>query len=264
MSSQPIPALSVVIMTYNEESNLPRCLESVQGIGDEIFILDSFSTDRTVDIGRLANARVEQHAFGSYVEQKKRLVEKALHDWVLCIDADEYLSEELKQSILQAKASNVFDGYFNNRRNKIGPHWIRYGSWYPDRKIRLFDRRKVRIMGQDPHDVMEPDKGARIGYLKGDLMHIADEDLAARIQKIKQHSTRAAEALFAKGVKSNLYRRFIKPPARFISSYLLRLGFLDGYYGWFVAKSEAQYVWMREAKLKAKAKAGEGRITNNE
>ncbi|HZV44054.1 MAG TPA: hypothetical protein VFF90_06230, partial [Saprospiraceae bacterium] len=93
-------------------------------------------------------------------------------------------------------------------------------------------------------------------------MHIADEDLAARIQKIKQHSTRAAEALFAKGVKSNLYRRFIKPPARFISSYLLRLGFLDGYYGWFVAKSEAQYVWMREAKLKAKEE--EGRITNNE
>src|SRR6188768_1611925 len=90
MSSQPIPALSVVIMTYNEESNLPRCLESVQGIGDEIFILDSFSTDRTVDIGRQANARVEQHAFGSYVEQKKRLVEKALHDWVLCIHPHQY------------------------------------------------------------------------------------------------------------------------------------------------------------------------------
>jgi glycosyltransferase involved in cell wall biosynthesis len=254
MPSQPIPALSVVIMTYNEESNLPRCLESVKGIGEEIFILDSFSTDRTLEIARAAGARVEQHAFGGFVEQRKRALESAAYDWVFCIDADEYLSSELKASILRAKAANSFDGYFNNRRNKIGPKWINHGSWYPDRKIRLFDRRKVKIAGQDPHDVMVPEKDASIGFLKGDLMHLADESFESRYRKNEKHSTRAAEALYAKGVKPNIFRLYIKPAARFISSYLLRLGFLDGYYGWFVAKSEAQYVRLREEKLKARSK----------
>ena len=249
-----IPSLSVVVMTYNEEVDLPRCLESVKGVGDEIFILDSFSTDRTLDVARQFGARVEQHAFGSYVEQKKRLVEKAANDWVFCIDADEYLSDELRKSILRIKSSNHFDGYFNNRRNKIGERWINHGSWYPDRKIRLFDRRKVKITGQDPHDVMTPEKDARIGRLKGDLMHIADENFESRHQKNEKHSTRAAEALFNNGIKPNLFREYVKPAARFISSYFFRLGFLDGYYGWFVAKSEAQYVKMREAKLKSKNK----------
>src|SRR5215475_10854081 len=106
MSSSTIPSLSVVIMTYNEENNLPRCLESVKDIGDELFILDSFSTDHTPDIARQFGARFEQHEFGSYVEQKKRLVEKAKNDWVFCIDPDEWLSEELRNSILQAKANN--------------------------------------------------------------------------------------------------------------------------------------------------------------
>jgi glycosyltransferase involved in cell wall biosynthesis len=255
MPSPTIPALSVVVMTYNEEQNLPRCLESVIGIGEEIFILDSYSTDRTVDIAKSFGGRVEQHAFGSYVEQKKRLVEKATHDWVFCIDADEYLSDELRNSILQAKANNHHDGYCNNRRNKIGDRWINHGSWYPDRKLRLFDRRKVKITGQDPHDVMLPDEDARIGFLKGDLMHIADIDFSSRYRSNDKHSTRAAEALFAKGKKTNRLRMLYKPVGRFVASFFIRLGFLDGYYGWFVAKSEAQYVWMREAKLKAKAKA---------
>jgi glycosyltransferase involved in cell wall biosynthesis len=249
--STPIPALSVVVMTYNEEVNLRRCLESVNGLGEEIFILDSYSTDRTLEIANQFNARIEQHAFGSYVEQKKRLVAKAMNDWVFCIDADEYLSDELRKSILQAKANNSFDGYFNNRRNRIGDRWINHGSWYPDRKIRLFDRRQVKITGQDPHDVMLPEKGARIGYLKGDLMHLADESFESRNHKNDQHSSRAAEALFNNGIQPSLYREYVKPAARFIFSYFLRLGFLDGYYGWFVAKSEAQYVKMREEKLKA-------------
>ena len=103
MPTPTIPALSVVVMTYNEEQNLPRCLESVKGVGEEIFILDSFSTDRTVEIAKSFGARVEQHAFGSYVEQKKRLVQKAANDWVFCIDADEYLSDALRNSILRAK-----------------------------------------------------------------------------------------------------------------------------------------------------------------
>ena len=128
-------SLSVLLMTYNEEANIARCLESVQGIGDEIFVLDSYSTDQTVDIARQMGARVEQFPFDSYVNQKARMIQMAASNWVLSIDADEYLSEELKASILQAKNDKMYDGYTSNRRNKIGNYWMKHGSWYPDRKI---------------------------------------------------------------------------------------------------------------------------------
>lgn len=242
-------SLSVVIMTYNEEANIGRCLASVRELADEVFVLDSYSTDRTVEIARNTGARVDQYPFDTYVNQKNRMIEMASHDWVLSIDADEYLSEELKNSILRAKTQNDFDGYKSNRRNKIGDTWIKHGNWYPDRKIRLFDRRKVRIVGNDPHDVMEPLPGARIGFLKGDLMHLADETLSSRFQTIERHSTRAAEALFTKGVKWSLIKIIGKPCIRFVVSYFIRLGFLDGYYGLSIAGSEAYYVWMREIKL---------------
>lgn len=250
MPARPIPALSVIIMTYNEEKNLPRCLKSIQGIGEELFILDSFSTDNTLAIASRFGARLEQHTFDSYVEQKKRLIQKASYDWVFCIDADEYLSEQLRKSILKVKAKSTYDGYCCNRRSSIGDRWINHGSWYPDRKLRLFDRRKVQVTGQDPHDVTSPVEGARISFIKGDLLHHADDNFESRIQKNDKHSTRAAEALYANGVKPNFMRLWVKPAARFITSYFIRLGFLDGYYGWFVARSEAGYVRMREQKLK--------------
>lgn len=236
-------------MTYNEEENISRCLESVSGIGDEILILDSYSTDATVDIARRFGARVEQCPFDSYVNQKTRLIQLAEYDWVLTLDADEYLSPELKSSILQARTTSEYDGYTSNRRNKIGDTWIRHGNWYPDRKIRFFDRRKIHITGKDPHDVMQPLANAKIGHLKGDIMHLADDNISSRNQTIEKHSTRAAEALYNAGKKSRLWRMLIKPVARFMTGYVMRLGFLDGYYGWIISRSEMQYVWLREVKL---------------
>lgn len=236
-------------MTYNEEANIGRCLKSVEGIGDEIVILDSYSTDRTVEIARGFGARIEQCPFDSYVSQKTRLIKLAEFDWVLTIDADEYLSPELKSSILTAKSNLVFDGYTSNRRNKIGDQWINHGNWYPDRKIRFFDRRKVFITGKDPHDVMQPVANARIGHLHGDLMHLADENISSLNLTIERYSTRAADALFQSGKHSKLWRMIFKPGARFLIAYLLKLGFLDGYYGWMIARSEMHYVWLREVKL---------------
>jgi len=236
-------------MTYNEEKNIGRCLESVKGLGDEILILDSYSTDKTVEIARALGARVEQCPFDSYVNQKSRLIQIAKYDWVLAIDADEYLSPALKSSIQKARTTSGYDGYTSNRRNKIGNTWINHGNWYPDRKIRFFDRRKIFITGKDPHDVMQPMANAKIGHLEGDLMHLADENISSRYQTNERHSTRAAEALYTAGKKSNLLRMLIKPLARFFTGYVLRLGFLDGYYGWIISKSEMHYVWLREVKL---------------
>jgi glycosyltransferase involved in cell wall biosynthesis len=236
-------------MTYNEENNIERCLNSVVGLGDEIVILDSFSTDRTVEIARKMGARIEQFPFDNYVSQKNRLIQLAEYDWVLAIDADEYLSPELRSSILSAKNDTAYDGYTSNRRNKIGDVWIGHGTWYPDKKIRFFDRRKITITGKDPHDVMLPMANARIGHLKGDIMHYADENISSRYQTIERHSTRAAEALFASGKKWRFWRMLLKPLVRFLVAYFFRLGILDGYYGWIIARSEVHYVWLREIKL---------------
>jgi glycosyltransferase involved in cell wall biosynthesis len=249
MPSPESRPLSIIVMTYNEESNIGRCLNSVEGLGDEIVILDSYSTDRTVEIASAHGARIEQYPFDSYINQKNRLIQFAEHDWVLNLDADEYLSPGLRSSIEEAKFNTHFDGYTFNRRNKIGDTWVSHGNWYPDRKIRLFDRRKVVIIGKDPHDIMQPMATAYIGHLKGDLMHIADESISSRYRTIERHSTRAAEALYQSGKKSRLWRMLLKPFARFSIAYFLRLGFLDGYYGWIIAKSEADYVWLREVKL---------------
>ena len=241
--------LSILVMTYNEEANIERCLQSTVGLGDEILVVDSFSTDNTVEIAKRFGARIEQFPFDSYIQQKARMIGMAKHDWVLSIDADEYLSPELKASIQKAKSNNHFDGYTSNRRNKMGDRWMKHGSWYPDRKIRFFDRRKVSIIGKDPHDVMQPAANARIGHLEGDLMHLSDENISSRYRTIEKHSSRAAEALHANGTKPNLFRILVKPFLRFIGAYVFKLGFLDGYYGWIVAKSEGHYVWLREVKL---------------
>lgn len=242
-------SLSILVMTYNEEDNIERCLQSVKGLGDEILVLDSFSTDLTVEIARSMGARIEQFPFDSYVQQKTRMIQMADSNWVLSIDADEYLSPELKASILNAGKEDQFDGYTCNRKNKIGDTWLKHGSWYPDRKIRFFDRRKVSITGKDPHDIMQPITGATIGHLHGDLMHVADENITSRYKTINTHSSRAAETLYNSGVKSAFSRMLYKPLFRFLSSYIIRLGFLDGYYGWIIAKSECHYVWLREIKL---------------
>ena len=249
MPSSDQHSLSILVMTYNEEENLERCLRSVQGVGDELLVLDSYSTDSTVDIARRFGARVEQFPFDSYVQQKARLIQMADSNWVFTIDADEYLSEELKHSIKAARNEKSFDGYTSNRRNKIGDRWLNHGSWYPDRKIRLFDRRKVSIIGKDPHDIMQPMAGARIGHLKGDLMHLSDENISSRYVTLERHSSRAASALYSEGKTSSWWRMYFKPCFRFISSYIIRMGILDGYYGWIIAKSEAHYVWLREIKL---------------
>jgi hypothetical protein len=178
------------------------------------------------------------------------MIQMADSNWVLSIDADEYLSNELRTSIIQTKADKRFDGYTSNRRNKIGNKWMSYGSWYPDRKIRLFDRRKVLITGKDPHDVMQPIPGAQIGHLAGDLMHVSDENISSRYRTLEKHSSRAAEALFSAGKSWSFWRILFKPYIRFFISYIIRLGFLDGFYGYVIAKSEGHYVWLRETKLK--------------
>lgn len=246
IAAQP---LSIVIMTYNEEENIGRCLQSVTGLGDEIFILDSFSTDGTVVLAKKMGARVEQFPFDTYADQRRRMIQMAKNDWILILDADEYLSDELRTSIIALKNEFSFDAYTSNRKSKIGTTWLNHGSWYPDKKIRMFDRRKITVIGYDIHETLKPITSARIGHLHGDLLHLTDQNIESRFQKVQYYSTRAAEGLFRQGKSWSLWRILFKPGIRFISIYFIRMGILDGYYGYIVAKSESNYVWLREVKL---------------
>lgn len=241
--------LSVVIITLNEAANLPRCLASVEGLADEIIVVDSLSTDDTVRIAQEAGAVVIEQPFLGHREQKAFAIEKASHDHVLSLDADEALSDELRASIAAVKANWSHDGYYVNRLNRLNGIWIHHGGWYPDRKMRLFDRRKYQMGGTNPHDRFDPVSGASTTRLKGDLLHYTNDDLDSRIVTINKFSTIAAKAFHEKGKRGSWWRVAFKPAGRFISEYWLKSGWRDGYYGYYIAKTSAQYVWLREMKL---------------
>lgn len=241
--------LSVVVMTYNEAANIGRCLGSVQDLADEIVVVDSHSTDETAAIAEQLGARVILRPFQGFTDQRSFSIRSASCDHVLVLDADEALSEELRASVRAAKAGWAYDCYWCNRLSSFGGRWIRHGAWYPDRKMRLFDRRKYRVGGIDPHDEILPVPGAREGHLRGDLLHYTNEDIAHRIDKVNGLSTAAANAYAERGRRGSLLRVLFKPPIRFLVEYIIRRGFLDGYYGFVIARSSALYVFLREAKL---------------
>jgi len=164
--------LSAVIITFNEERNIGRCLESLRGVVDDIVVVDSFSTDKTEAICLEHGARFVKHAFAGHIEQKNWAITQALYPHVLSLDADEALSDVLKQSILNAKANFNKQGYYMNRLTNYCGQWIRHSDWYPDRKLRLWDARKGSWGGTNPHDkysLLAGDKES--DWLKGDLLH---------------------------------------------------------------------------------------------
>src|SRR3990172_2864038 len=164
--------LSVVIITFNEEKNIGRCLDSVKTIADEIVVLDSFSTDKTEELCKAKGARFFQHKFDGHIEQKNRAITFAKFPYILSLDADEALSEELKKSILEIKNNFSADGYYMNRLTNYCGQWIYHCGWYPDKKLRLWDSRKGKWGGINPHDKYElftSDTAAR--FLTGNILH---------------------------------------------------------------------------------------------
>jgi len=241
--------LSVVVITFNEEENIERCLRSVVEIADEILVVDSFSTDHTVEIATALGAKIIQHPFKGFIQQRSFAVLQARYDHILALDADEVVSPTLLSSIKSVKANWQADCYYNNRLNKFGNRWIRHGAWYPDRKMRVFDRRKVTYSGLEPHDQIVPKKDCSCAFLKGDLLHLMQENIYERIHKINEFSSVAARSLNKKGVKGSYFRICYKPLARFLGDYILKRGFLDGFYGFFLALASAHYAFYREIKL---------------
>lgn len=249
-AGQQMRPLSVVIITFNEERNIGRCLASVKAIADDIVVVDSFSTDRTEAIVKEHGARFIQHAFAGHIEQKNWAITQAAHPFILSLDADEALDDRQRTAIASAKQGDA-DGYTMNRLTNYCGTWIRHGGWYPDVKLRLWDSRKGRWTGTNPHDRYEMDAGARVAHLDGDILHYSYYTVADHYKQVEYFTTIAAKALAEKGKRADFVKLWISPVAKFIGSYIVQLGFLDGGHGFTIARVSAYATHLKYAKLKA-------------
>ena len=243
--------ISAVIITYNEEANIGRCLESLEGVADEIVVVDSFSTDQTAQICAEKDVTFIQHAFEGHIEQKNYAAARAGYDCLLSLDADEVLSRTLRQSILAARDDWQVDGYRLNRLTNYCGRWIRHCGWYPDSRIRLWDRRKGHWGGVNPHDHVDMDPGSRIGHLDGDLLHYSYPTTGHHIAQINRFSEIAARAAFDRGCRAGILVDIcLNPGLTFLKKYFLKLGILDGYEGFVISINTAYGKFAKYTKLR--------------
>lgn len=243
--------ISAVIITLNEEKNLDRCLRSVVSIVDEIVIVDSGSTDDTLKIAGRYNAKIIVEPFRGYVEQKNFADTQASHDWILSLDADEALSPELDTAIRQIKGNEKFDAYELKRLTNYCGNWIRHCGWYPDRKIRLFNRKKGKWQGEQIHELWQfhyPETSG--GQLSGDLLHYSYYTLSDHLKQIEKFTEIMARRDVENGKKSSLIKAIASSKWKFIQSYFLQLGFLDGLAGLQVCSLSAFATYVKYSKIR--------------
>ena len=251
-----MPEISVVVITYNEEKNIERCLSSVQKIADEIVVVDSFSTDNTEQICQKFNVKFIKHAFDGHIEQKNYAISQAKYSHILSVDADEALSPELEESILKIKNNWIVDGYYFNRLTNFCGRWIHHCGWYPDQKLRLWNSRKGKWGGENPHDKFIMEENAQTDFLKGNLLHYSFYTIYQHIETINNFSDIAANVRFKKGEKSNMVLTFFSPIWKFFKTYFILGGILDGFYGFVISVNSAHSTFLKHVKLRAMRKLG--------
>ena len=241
--------ISVIIITLNEERNIARCLKSVRILADEVIVVDSLSIDATKQIAESLGAKVIEQSFLGHIEQKNFAKNQASNDWILSLDADESLSIELQESILEAKKSGLKGGYSMNRLTNYCGKWIRHSGWYPDIKLRLFQKNDGEWTGVNPHDRYELSSDSVITHLQGDLEHFSFYSMDEHREQIEKFSDISSKAKFEKGIRSNWFKVILKPVAKFLKSFFIKQGFRDGYYGWIIATYSAYATYLKYSKL---------------
>lgn len=240
--------ISATIITYNEQSNIARAIESLRCC-DEILVVDSGSSDRTVEIATNLGARVLDSVWLGYAGQKNYASDRAAHDWILSIDADEALSEALEAEIWQLKKNGPeHDGYTMPRLAQYLGRWILHSGWYPDRKVRLFDRRRARWVGRYVHESVMVD-GA-VGHLQANLLHFTCSSLSEHLRTMDRYTTLAAEQVIAEGRPVGWSNLLLDPAWTFFRTYVLQRGFLDGMEGLAIAHMAALYNFLKYAKVR--------------
>ena len=247
IDQKPEPKVSVYMITYNNEETIERALKSVTW-ANEIVIVDSFSNDRTVEIGRKFTNKLYQRKWPGHRDQYQYAADLTSHEWNMFIDADEEVSPELSKEIrevLSQKASDV-DGFFVYRRTFYLGRWIRYGGWYPDGEIRLYRRDKGKWEGGLHARVV---LNGRVQPLKNLYYHFTYRNISDQIQTIDKYSRIAAEDMAQEREKFSLFKLLFHPPFRFIKEYFFKLGFRDGLPGLVIVISTMYYVFIKYAKL---------------
>ncbi len=242
--------LSVVIITKNEAQNVAICLNSLSGVADEIIVIDSFSTDDTKEICEKYNVIFLQRAWEGYAETKNWGNAQAKYDWVLSIDADEALSPELRNSIVDLKKGGPQNYFYSfNRLTNYCGQWIRHGGWYPDTKLRLFDRRIAKWQGAYAHEQLVFSQQINLIRLKGDCFHYSFNSIEQHVAKVNKYSSLVAQERLAKGRKGNFFRMILGPVTTFLKFYIIKVGFLDGKNGFIIAVISAYDNFLRSAKM---------------
>ncbi len=243
--------LSVVIITFNEEKNIQKCLQAAAAVADEIIVYDSFSTDNTCKIAEQLGAKVFQEKWQGYAMSKNLANEKAAFDWILSLDADEVLSQTLQENIIKLKHSGLKTASFKRLTNYCGS-WIKHAGWYPDIKLRLFNRRQMQWQGSIHEQLISTTQlHTNPLLLQGDCLHYSYYTVQEHYKQTEKFSSLSAQSLYEKGVNVNFFKMIFSPVFKFIQMYFLKLGILDGYHGWIVCKVSAYATYQKYSKLKA-------------
>lgn len=247
------PRVSAVVICGNEETNIADCLESVRWC-DEIVVVDSMSADRTPEIARRYTGKVIQRPWPGYVAQKNFALEQATCEWILSLDADERCTPELRAEVEKAlAAAEGVDGFRVKRHVRYLGRWINHGGWYPDWKLRIVRRGRARWTGSDPHDKLETEGPTR--DLDADLVHYTYRDFAHQLKIIDRFSDVVVEGWIKEGRKPSLFKMIFHPPVKFFECYVWKLGFLDGWPGFAIAKASAFYVFTKQIKLREQTRS---------
>jgi glycosyltransferase involved in cell wall biosynthesis len=238
--------LTIIVPSFNEERMLPDCLKTLQ-FADEVLVVDSFSTDGTLDVANQYGSRILQHAFWSHGAQINWATPQAKHDWIMVVDADERVTSELAQELSRLLAAQNFDGYWVKRRNFLLGREICHGSWGNDYVLRVFNRTKGKYTEQPVHSRLE--LNGKAFKCKNSLLHFSYQTLDDYARKIHRFSTGGALIAQQKGRSFNVSTMLLHSFWRFIKSYFIRLGFLDGVRGLIVAFMESNQAFMKNAKL---------------
>ncbi|MEN9999054.1 MAG: hypothetical protein RI922_2044 [Bacteroidota bacterium] len=242
-------SLSAVIITFNEERNIERCLASLQGVADEIVVIDSFSKDKTAEICAKYEVKFIENPFAGHIQQKNFAIDQASHEWILSLDADEALTEELKASILDMKNNPTCLGYRFNRLTNYCGHWVKHCGWYPDTKTRLVNRNHARWQGVNPHDRLDMNENQEVGFLKGDLLHYSYYTREDHLKQIEYFGKIASTELYNRGGRSNWLKIGIKVIAQFFKSFILKRGFMDGTTGFTISRLSAYATYRKYVML---------------
>ncbi|MDR2010686.1 MAG: glycosyltransferase family 2 protein [Bacteroidales bacterium] len=243
--------ISVIIIAYNEEKNIARCINSVAGIADEIIVVDSGSIDQTKEIVKNSGAKLIIQDFLGYAGQKNFGVNHSSYDYILSLDADEALSPKLKSELLKIKNSLSPDNVYEmNRKTNYCGKWISHGGWYPDWKIRLYNKNTAHWGGGSLHEKIIINKDISIKKINADIEHYSYYTIQDHINQIQKFTDISSKELYEKEKKAPLTKLLFSGHVKFLRDYIFRFGFLDGYAGFRIAKISAFATFLKYAKLK--------------